>query len=198
MKKILYLDDSIIALKLMAKTMRGFADLICVSTISDAIDAMLQNDIVCFIIDYMLADGNGINFAKRVRKNENYLNTPIILISASLTIDIAFKAMKAGINQSLSKSIQPVKIKQIIAQQIKNPTIHKVERTQISACCVRWETDNEFFEYSLDTGRLVQGNSAKDTQEKMYETLKTCVRNKSNDFKVIINAQIVDYVLSIE
>ncbi len=31
MRKILYLDDSITALKLMAKTMRGFADLICIS-----------------------------------------------------------------------------------------------------------------------------------------------------------------------
>jgi ActR/RegA family two-component response regulator len=182
----------------MATTMRGFADWICVSSISDAVDAMSKNDIVCFIIDYKLADGNGINFAKCVRKNENYLNTPIILISSSLTTEIAFKAMKAGINQSLSKPIEPVEIKQIIARQIKNPTIHKVERTQISACCVRWEKDNEFFEYSLDTGRLIQSNSAKDTQEKMYEILKTCVRNKNNDSEGVINAKIVDYFLNIE
>ncbi len=198
MRKILYLDDSSLYLKFMAATMRGFADWICVSSISDAVDAMSTNDIVCSIIDYMLADGNGINFAKRVRKNENHLNTPIILISSSLTTEIAFIAMKACINQSLSKPFEPVEMKQILARQIKNPTIHKVERTQISACCVRWEKDNEFFEYSLDTGRLIQSNSAKNTQEKMDEILKTCVRNKSNDFEGVINAKIVDYFLNIE
>ncbi len=192
MKTIMYLDDSIIALKIMEKTLSGFADLIAIPTISKALKAISKYNIHCFIIDQVLADGYGIDFAKKIRADEKYRKTPILLISASLTEAVAYNAMMAGINQSISKPIQPEEIRQILSQQLKNPTIQKVKRTKISACCVKWEAENKHFEYSLDTGRIVQGNSTEETREKMLTTLKTHIKS---DFKEIIQTEIVNYFL---
>ena len=43
MYKILYLDDSTIALKMMKKALEGFADTLCVATIAEAMDAVEIN-----------------------------------------------------------------------------------------------------------------------------------------------------------
>ena len=197
MKTILHLDDSVIALKLVEKALSGFARLISVTTVADALAAMAQYDIDCFLIDNVLADGNGLDFAKAIRSKEKYHNTPILLITAGLSENVAYNAMKAGINQCVAKPVQPAEIKHLITQQIAKPTIQKIERTRIDACCVRWESLNRIFEYSLDTGQIVHGYHAEETREKMRTMLKAHIANDIKDFEGVTNVQIVNYLLEI-
>ncbi|MBL7178890.1 MAG: response regulator [Pseudomonadota bacterium] len=197
MKTILHLDDSIIALKLVEKALSGFARLISVTTIADALTAMAKHDIDCFLIDNVLADGNGLDFAKAIRSKEKHHNTPILLITAGLSENVAYHSMKAGINQCVSKPVQPATIKHIIAQQIAKPIIQKIERTRIDACGVRWESLNQVFEYSLDTGQLVQGYNSEETREKMRTVLKAKIADDIKNFEGVTNVQIVNYLLEI-
>lgn len=118
-----------------------------------------------------------------------------MVITSSLSENIAYGAMKTGINQCFSKPVEPVMIKHIISEQIANPVIQKIERTKIRACCVRWETSNQVFKYSLDAGQLVQGDHFDETREKMRTVLKANIIEDIKNFEGITNVQIVNYLL---
>ena len=111
MQKVLYLDDNRVALKIMERNMKGFVEIICASSQSKAFEILESYDIVLILIDYTLEDGNGIEFARKVKRNDLYREIPIVLLSASLTNDLSYFAMRCGINQKPKKTAESCRIK---------------------------------------------------------------------------------------
>ncbi len=194
MQTILYLDDSNSALKLFERFLKDCVHVVCCSSVAEATALMMErSDIDCFVLDYMLPDGDGISFGREVRAIERYAETPIILLSATSTPDIAHLAMRSGINQCVSKVISRDGIKAIINAQLEKPTIHKVDRVQIDISCVGWEADRVFYQYSPDTGDTVSGSSQDEAQLKMSELLRKHVLEKGKNWENVLDVSVTHH-----
>lgn len=171
MRKFLYLEDSHIAQKVMCKTMTGFSKVLCATDTSEALGLLNDHVFTAFLVDYNLEGEIGFDFVKHVRNRGNYKNTPIILLSASLNNEIAYHAMRIGINCSLQKPIEPIMLKQIIVKQLKEPKIEEVSRSKIPVSCIRWQNQDKYYEYSPDLNQVISGESKEIVQNNMSKIL---------------------------
>jgi DNA-binding response OmpR family regulator len=195
LKNILYLDDSVIALKLMRKALEGFAHVRLVPTLANALKIIADEEFDCLIVDHVLNDGDGIDFAREARKIERFRETPIILVSSGLSIGTRYAAMKAGINQSVNKPIAPHVFRDIVASQIENPFVEQVEAKALPAVTVQWESDEGAYEYSLASWTLIHGITKEETRRKMLEHLRTFLKERSSEWRSASNVKVVDYII---
>jgi CheY-like chemotaxis protein len=191
MKKILYLDDSRIALKMMSQNLKGFAELHSVTTISKAVKELEDHIFDVFLIDYQLSGECGFEFVELLRLIDIYQETPIILISASLTEEMAYGAMKRGVNFSCRKPIPDFNnFKARILGQIEKPVIEVVVREKINISCLRWQDKGIHYEFSPELRKLVSGKSKKITNDKMLEVME---ESQSSALGEIYDVEIVQH-----
>jgi two-component system chemotaxis response regulator CheY len=108
MKTILVIDDSPTIRKLLTFVLKkeGYV----ISEAEDGIDAMeqlshIQVDII--LVDLNMPNMDGIEFAKTLRSNYYYMDTPIIMLTTTKDDDLKRQAFEAGVNLFLNKPIQP-------------------------------------------------------------------------------------------
>jgi two-component system, chemotaxis family, chemotaxis protein CheY len=108
MKTILVVDDSPTIRKILSFMLRK-QDYI-IAEAEDGIDAMeklshVQADLI--LVDLNMPNMDGIEFAKNLRSNYYYMDTPIIMLTTTKDEDLKKNAFDAGINLFLNKPIQP-------------------------------------------------------------------------------------------
>jgi two-component system, chemotaxis family, chemotaxis protein CheY len=108
MKTILVVDDSPTIRKILSFILRK-QDYI-IAEAEDGIDAMeklshVQADLI--LVDLNMPNMDGIEFAKNLRSNYYYMDTPIIMLTTTRDEDLKKNAFDAGINLFLNKPIQP-------------------------------------------------------------------------------------------
>lgn len=108
MKTILIIDDSPTIRKLLTYVLRkeGYV----IAEAEDGIDAMeqlshIQADII--LVDLNMPNMDGIEFAKTLRSNYYYMDTPIIMLTTTKDDDLKRQAFEAGVNLFLNKPVQP-------------------------------------------------------------------------------------------
>jgi two-component system chemotaxis response regulator CheY len=108
MKTILVIDDSPTIRKLLTFVLKkeGYV----IAEAEDGIDAMeqlshIQVDII--LVDLNMPNMDGIEFAKTLRSNYYYMDTPIIMLTTTKDDDLKRQAFEAGVNLFLNKPIQP-------------------------------------------------------------------------------------------
>jgi len=181
-KVIFHVDDSRIGLKMVSAAYKDTATIISAASIDEAVEALTPlPDISCFLIDYNLGTVNGLSLVTHIRSLEKYAQTPIVLISVSMTPGIAYRAMKAGVHESLSKGVPMPEIKAIIDAQIDAPTVKSVERTSLEISCAAWEIGDTFYQYCPDNALLVSGASAKEAREAMKVALDKAINQDNQD-----------------
>jgi two-component system, chemotaxis family, chemotaxis protein CheY len=108
MKTILIIDDSPTIRKLLTYVLRKEGYIIAEA--EDGIDAMeqlshIQADII--LVDLNMPNMDGIEFAKNLRSNYYYMDTPIIMLTTTKDDDLKRQAFEAGVNLFLNKPVQP-------------------------------------------------------------------------------------------
>jgi two-component system, chemotaxis family, chemotaxis protein CheY len=108
MKTIMVVDDSPTIRKILSFMLRK-QDYI-IAEAEDGIDAMeklshVQADLI--LVDLNMPNMDGIEFAKNLRSNYYYMDTPIIMLTTTRDEDLKKNAFDAGINLFLNKPIQP-------------------------------------------------------------------------------------------
>ncbi|RMD83981.1 MAG: response regulator [Candidatus Dadabacteria bacterium] len=168
----LVVDDSVIALKLAKKAYGDICDIDCASDLGEAITLLTNKGYDLFLIDYKLPSGNGLDLIRTIRAMPEYgEKTVIFLISSGMTNELAYAAMKAGANDSFSKSEPPSKIKEAILAQIEKPEIRYVHLDYLITRCVAWMKDNVHYQYSPESGDLVSGPDAERVHMEMERRL---------------------------
>lgn len=194
MKKLLYVEDSTISLKIINKTLPDSIVLIGAQTITEA-ENYLRNEgpFDCILIDYNLPTGNGIEFGKRLRRIPKFKKTPLILTSASLDEDIIQGADSSGFNQCISKMSPPKKIREQILQQLENHNYKHFSIDKVVYNCVAWEHNNEYFQYSPDFKFIVHGK----TEELAHKQMEKLLASHKNSAHKIWNPKVVQYKFKI-
>ena len=83
-------------------TMVGF-EAICENQSSKAVELANATKPDLFILDLMMPEPDGFKLCRMLRKNENFMRTPIIIVTALNNEDSKLVALGAGANDFLTK-----------------------------------------------------------------------------------------------
>ncbi len=170
--QVFHLEDSKIAQKILKKILGDGVDICVASSKEEAITLVNgEPDVSIFVVDYRLYDGNGIEFIEHVRGMSKYSEVPILFQSSNMTNSIAYKAMKVGANESITKLISANDFRMCVAGHIKKPHFVFVELENIEALCVTWSVDGTHYQYCPDINKRVVGSSSVEAEDKMREVL---------------------------
>ncbi|MCS7052671.1 MAG: response regulator [Ignavibacterium sp.] len=102
--KILVVDDSVTIRKFITITLKvkGF-DIICASDGMEALELLPNDKVDLIITDLNMPNIDGFNLIERIRSNENYQNTPIIVMSNLSDSEDIERAMQLGANSYIIK-----------------------------------------------------------------------------------------------
>ncbi len=170
--QVFHLEDSKIAQKILKKILGEGVD-ICVAASKEEAITLINGEpeVSNFVVDYRLYDGNGIEFIEHVRKMSKYSEVPILFQSSNMTNSIAYKAMKVGANESITKLISANDLRMCVAGHIKKPHNVSVALENIEALCVIWSVGDTHYQYCPDINERVEGSSSVDAEDKMQEVL---------------------------
>lgn len=108
-QKILLIDDEPDLRRLFHQTLsRQGYNVICVSTVDQAEICLKEEPCDLVISDMMLPDGNGIEFLRRVRRDNPH--TQAILITGFASTETAIDAIRIGLFDYLIKPVSPAQI----------------------------------------------------------------------------------------
>jgi len=105
-KKILVVDDNHVNIKALADALavKGYT-VIAVDNGFDAVDYIKTNKVDCMLIDLMMNGMSGYELCKRVRKQYDMLELPIIILTAIMKHSDLVLSLKVGANDYLQKPI---------------------------------------------------------------------------------------------
>ncbi|MGL1935538.1 MAG: response regulator [Fibrobacterales bacterium] len=170
--KIFHLEDSKIAQKILKKILGDEVEITFAASLDEALELIAHKPQVgCFIVDYSLFDGTGIDFIRHVRAIELYRETPILFQSSNLNNNLAYRAMKAGANESISKLISSVELRERVSDQIRKPRFVDVELENVEALTLSWVSKNKCYQYCPDLNIRVVGSSTVEAEENMRTKL---------------------------
>src|SRR5215472_8461687 len=70
------------------------------------------------VVDYSLADGNGLDLLRRLRTIDP--DVPVVVLTAHGTIDLAVQAMKEGAEQFLTKPVELPALKVLLDRALEH------------------------------------------------------------------------------
>lgn len=177
----LHLEDNRVAQKLLANTFKEIADFISIQTIKEAEKAIQDHpDIDCFFIDLNLENENGLDFLKKIRTIRRYDISPAFLLTSTLTSNLAYKAMRAGANESISKLVSPSDLREIIQKHLEHRYVKLVSQEFYEVECLSWAHDNHFYQYSPDIEKTVSGRSPEEVHALMDTEIETWIQSRKN------------------
>ncbi len=118
MAKVMIVEDDQTSIKLLGILLGevyGY-DLQFARTGADALTGAELNPPDLFLVDYHLLDGDGISLIKKLRANEKFTVTPIIMASG---MDVEDQAIAAGATKFLIKPYEPNALPTLFKELIK-------------------------------------------------------------------------------
>lgn len=194
-----HLEDNRIAQKLLARTLERFGECRGFKTIHEA-EAYLREkpEIDAFFVDYTLSDGTGLSLVRRIRSMDQYNHVPIILLTSTLTNDVAYKSMRAGVNISISKLTSPSALRRIVARQVKRPYVQLYSREFYEVWCATWEKDQVYYQYCPETEDLITAGTPEDAEKKMREKLEEIIFKEKRYPDSILNLDAFAHRIKLE
>lgn len=105
--KLLIVEDDEWIIKIFTKVLSQKFDINIAQTISDFYSCIKENVYDVFLIDLSLrADKNGLELIEELRKNEAYLKTPIVVVTANVLRRDRDNSFKAGATKFIAKPVE--------------------------------------------------------------------------------------------
>ncbi len=196
--RLLYVDDSRTAQRLMLNVVEPIADFISALTVNDARQMIQEDDsITFFILDYELPDGDGLQLAREIRRRPRHRHTPIILYAASMDNEMAYRAMLTGVNDSLKKPMNKLELRQHIARLIETPTIRQVRRELVQLTCFSWVAGDRYHEYSPDLNHHIEGDCPEAVRKEMQAILEERIMARHDKSEYPADVHVFKHVVSL-
>jgi two-component system response regulator PilR (NtrC family) len=118
MSQILVVDDEPDILELLSITIKRMG-LTCITaeSITQATSILEHSKIQLCLTDMRLPDGSGLDLVSHI--SQSFSNTPVVMITAYGSMDVAIQAMKAGAFDFLSKPVDLEKLRSIIKNALR-------------------------------------------------------------------------------
>ncbi len=107
---VMVVDDQSTGRAILEQVMRSLDGRIAVEGFARPVDAIVWAarhvaDLV--LVDYMMPDMDGIEFAKRLRELPGYTHVPIVMVTVHDDRKVRYAALDAGITDFLTKPVDP-------------------------------------------------------------------------------------------
>lgn len=136
----LIIDDEPDILELLTMTLAGLSvDCITAETISQAKQALKQQDFDFCLTDMRLPDGNGLDFVKALQKTNPDL--PVAVITAHGNMDLAVQALKLGAFDFVSKPVKLRVLRDLVSTAIKLSPLRTDNKNRRSRSQLLGETE---------------------------------------------------------
>ena len=121
-QKFLIVDDSLTMRRIVVNALKsqGYEQVIEACDGKDAIAKLLSEGAGFVITDWNMPEMNGLELAKWLRSNEQFENTPILMITTRGNKDDVIEALKARVNNYIVKPFTPQGLKEKIDQIMKS------------------------------------------------------------------------------
>jgi len=108
-KKVLFVEDSPTMRRIIANSLKkiGFSDFVEAENGEDALDKIDEQPIDLILTDWNMPEMNGEVLVKKLRDNDKYKDTPILMITTRGMKDDVIKAVKIGVNGYVVKPFTP-------------------------------------------------------------------------------------------
>lgn len=119
-KKILIAEDSPTMRSLIKVTLAAIGDYRTVEVANgfEALRVLPREKVDLIITDINMPDINGLELINFIRNNENYQNTPLIIISTESSEKDREKGLSLGANAYLVKPFDPEHLQQLIREYL--------------------------------------------------------------------------------
>jgi len=120
MRRILVTEDSATMRSLLIATIESCGDYQVVEASSgfEALRLLPREQVDLIITDINMPDINGLELISYVRKNANYTDTPLFIISTEGREKDVEKGLALGANEYLVKPIDPRRLQELIVKYI--------------------------------------------------------------------------------
>jgi len=120
MKRILVTEDSATMRSLLISTIESCGDYEVIEASSgfEALRLLPRERVDLIITDINMPDINGLELISYVRKNTNYTDTPLFIISTEGREKDVEKGLALGANEYLVKPIDPRRLQELIGKYI--------------------------------------------------------------------------------
>lgn len=194
---LLYVDKSKIARNLLAKGLDCIANITGADSLAQARELIAAGSFNFFILDYELPDGDGLTLASELRANPAYAKTPIILYTASMNNELAYRAMRAGINEGLAKPIDMLDMMQHVVKQLELPHVKRIRRELLQLTCFSWTADGKHYEYSPDLGLLINGDDRQVLRQQMHTALEELILAKDDPSRYPADIEVYKHIIDL-
>jgi CheY-like chemotaxis protein len=194
---LLYVDKSKTSRSLVARGLEAIANVTGVGSAAEARRTVAEHSFNFFILDYELPDGDGLSLAAELRQHPAHADTPIILYTASLNNELAYRAMRAGINKGLAKPINMLDMMQHVVKQIELPHVKHVKRELLQLTCFSWVVDGRYFEYSPDLDLPLNGDDKQALRQQMHTTLEERILAKEDPSQHPADIEVYKHVINL-
>ena len=125
--KILVVDDEIDTLRLVGLMLeRQGYQIVAAENGEKALDIMHRENPNLILLDVMMPEIDGFEVARKIREDENYSDTPIIMFTAKSRLEDKITGLESGADVYLTKPTQPrelfAQIKVLLARSKKSLT----------------------------------------------------------------------------
>ena len=182
-----HLEDNRIAQRILQNTFREMADFISARTFEEAQESLRTlPDVSCFFIDDLLPGKSGLTFVRKIRFIEKYDMVPVFLLTSTVTPDIAFKAIRIGANDVVSKMESPETMRNTVTQHLQRSQCKYIPRTYYEVECVAFAAAKKYFQYCPDLERTVCADSPEEAADRMRTVLDDMIHKRNmRDFYVM-------------
>ena len=96
----------------------GYVSVRLKANADEALAALCSEQFDLIICDYQLGNGDGLQFLKSIRDNPATGDTKFIMLTGSDDRDILRKAVEFGVNEYITKPVEPRKLKESISRAL--------------------------------------------------------------------------------
>ena len=123
-KEVLIIDDSNTSLVLLESLLKRYGyKVISASNGMQGLDLLKKNTPDLIFLDLKMPVLDGFEFLEKVRKNGDYINIPIVILSAATDSESIKRGVELGVTDYLSKPLDPEKVieltKSILSDRVK-------------------------------------------------------------------------------
>ncbi len=181
--KILIVEDNKKLLQTIEKELKKHFEVECCEDGEEALFLIKQGIYDLVVLDLMIPSMNGIDVLKNIRKN--YLDTPVIILTAKESLDEKMEAFSVGANDYLTK---PFYMEELVAR------IYAMLRTT-----GKLQSSNtlDFYDLHLDLSkrRVFYKDKEIELQNKQFNLLEYFLLNKGT---ILLKEQIYDRIWGME
>ena len=124
-RRILACDDEVQILRALKVILRGEGyEVLPVSNVGEALDAVSLSTVDAAIVDLLLPDGDGVDLCRRLRE---WSDMPIIVLSAVSDEDEKIRALSAGADDFITKPFSPRELLARLAAVLRRAPSQPIE-----------------------------------------------------------------------